>query len=101
MCLSGSEDNAVFEFESNGSGSYPQGLLKFTHSSWYNNWIVYHVNGEIVHDTVGDTRVSSIDLDKSYTYLTKSGNEYTVEYIKIVLYSGEEIWYTFDGTFTF
>ena len=101
MCLSGSEDNAVFEFESNGQTSYPQGLVKFNVGSWYTNWIVYHVNGEIVHDTVGSTRASNINVDKSYTYLTKEGNVYTVEYIMIVLNSGETIWYTFDGTFTF
>ena len=101
MCLSGSEDGAIFEFESNGTGAYPTGLQTFNSGGWYTNWIKYQVGDTLIHSTYGAEQPSNIDVTKSYTYLTKSGNVYTVEYIKIVLNSGEEIWYTFDGTFTF
>ena len=101
MCLSGSEDGAIFEFESNGTSTYPTGLQAFNSGAWYPGWIKYQVGDTLIHSTYGPEQPSNIDVTKSYTYLTKSGNVYTVEYIKIVLNSGEEIWYTFDGTFTF
>ena len=101
MCLSGSEDGAIFEFESNGQTTYPTGLQAFNSGGWYTNWIKYQVGDTLIHSTYGPEQPSSIDVTKSYTYLTRTGNVYTVEYIKIVLNSGEEIWYTFDGTFTF
>ena len=101
MCLSGSEDNAVFEFESNSQSGYPTGLQAFNSGNWYPNWLKYEVNGTVIHSTVGSEQPSAINLAKSYTWLEKDGSGYTVEYIMIVLDNGDTVWYKFNGSFAF
>ena len=101
MCLSGSEDNAVFEFESNSQSGYPTGLNAFNSGQWYTNWLKYEVNGTLIHCTYGSNQPSAIDLSKSYTWLERGGSGYTVEYIMIVLNNGDTVWYKFNGSFAF
>jgi hypothetical protein len=101
MCLSGSEDNAVFEFESNNDSNYPTGQQKFNSGAWYPNWLKYEVNGTLIHSTYGPEQPSAINLEKSYTWLERGGSGYTVEYIMIVLDNGDTVWYKFNGSFAF
>ena len=101
MCLSGSEDNAVFEFESNNQSGYPTGLNAFNSGGWYTNWLKYEVNGTLIHCTYGPNQPSAINWSESYTWLERGGSGYTVEYIKIVLNNSDNVWYKFDGSFAF
>ena len=46
MCLSGAENGASFNFESNSQNGFPTGLHKFNDGAWYPALCEYSINGE-------------------------------------------------------
>jgi hypothetical protein len=92
MCLSGAENGATFNLESNSSSKYPTGFQYFNSGAWYTAVCEYSINGV----------VQNVDVSKSVTWLEGDNtNGFTVEYIYIVTSDGDGIYYKYDGKFFF
>ena len=92
MCLSGAENGATFNFESDSPTKYPTGFQYFSSGAWYTDLCEYYINGVR----------QSVDYKKSITWLEGDNtNGYTVEYIYIVTTDGNGIYYKYDGKFFF
>lgn len=92
MCLSGAENGATFNLESNSTTKYPTGFQYFNSGAWYTAVCEYSING-VVQD---------VDVAKSVTWLEGDNtNGFTVEYIYIVTSGGDGIYYKYDGKFFF
>lgn len=90
MCLSGAENGAEFNFESNGTTKYPTGLVAFNGGAWYTGLCEYKINGV----------AQTVDFEKSMTYLVEENGGFTVEYIYIVTSDGNGLYYKYDGVMT-
>ncbi len=90
MCLSGAENGAEFNLESNGTTKYPTGLQQLNSGAWYTDLCQYKINGA----------TQGVDLEKSTTYLVEENGGFTVEYIHIVTTDGNGLYYKYDGVMT-
>ena len=90
MCLSGAENGATFNFESNSQIGFPTGMHKFNDGAWYTALCEYKINGE----------AQAVDFVNSVIWVEGDNvNGYTVEYIYIVTEGGNGIYYKYDGKF--
>jgi hypothetical protein len=90
MCLSGAENGATFNFESNNSNGFPTGMHKFNDGAWYTALCEYKINGE----------AQAVDFVNSTIWVEGNNtNGFTVEYIYIVTEDGNGIYYKYDGKF--
>ena len=90
MCLSGAENGATFNFESNSQVGFPTGMHKFNDGAWYPALCEYKINGE----------AQAVDFVNSVIWVEGDNiNGYTVEYIYIVTDGGNGIYYKYDGKF--
>ena len=90
MTFSGAENGATFTLESNKSSGYPTGLQKLNSGAWFTGNCAY---------TIGDeTKQVNFDVSASYI-LGNSDDGFTLEYLYIVDYDGNAIYYKYDGTF--
>ena len=90
MCLSGAENGATFNFESNSQNGFPTGMHYFNDGAWYPALCEYKINGE----------AQAVDFVNSIIWVDGNNvNGYTVEYIYIVTEGGNGIYYKYDGKF--